>query len=122
MTSKYSRAGALFLSVLLLAGVAPLPVLGDEGMFLPDTLGELRRLHPASEFWLLIGADTVVDLPNWHDPARVVAYLCLPATERNGQTPHFSNSTLFPSAVSCVADSILVPTLVTTTFEPSLIA
>ncbi|HSQ23457.1 MAG TPA: S46 family peptidase [Pyrinomonadaceae bacterium] len=41
MTSKYSRAGALFLSVLLLVGVAPLAVLGDEGMFLPDTLGEL---------------------------------------------------------------------------------
>jgi len=41
MTSKYSRAGALFLSVLLLVGVAPLSVLGDEGMFLPDTLGEL---------------------------------------------------------------------------------
>lgn len=42
MTSKYSRAGALFLSVLLLVGVAPLSVLGDEGMFLPDTLGELQ--------------------------------------------------------------------------------
>ena len=41
MTSKYSRAGALFLSVLLLVGVAPLSVLGDEGMFLPDTLGDL---------------------------------------------------------------------------------
>jgi hypothetical protein len=41
MTSKYSRAGALFLSILLVVGVAPLSVLGDEGMFLPDTLGEL---------------------------------------------------------------------------------
>jgi Peptidase S46 len=41
MTSKYSRAGALFLSILLLVGVAPLSVLGDEGMFLPDTLGDL---------------------------------------------------------------------------------
>ena len=41
MTSRYSRAGALFLSILLLVGVAPLSVLGDEGMFLPDTLAEL---------------------------------------------------------------------------------
>ena len=41
MTSKYSRAGALFLSIALFVGVAPLSVLGDEGMFLPDTLGEL---------------------------------------------------------------------------------
>src|SRR5499427_8979105 len=41
MTLKFSRAGALFLSVLLLTGVTPLSVLCDEGMFLPDTLGEL---------------------------------------------------------------------------------
>src|SRR5262245_3883365 len=41
MTPKFSRAGALFLSVLLLVGIAPLSVLGDEGMFLPDTLGDL---------------------------------------------------------------------------------
>jgi nicotinate-nucleotide adenylyltransferase len=38
-----------------------------------DTLEELHRLHPLDDFWLLIGADTVVDLPNWRDPARVMA-------------------------------------------------
>lgn len=41
MTSRFSRGAALFLSVLLIAGMTPLRVLGDEGMFLPDTLGEL---------------------------------------------------------------------------------
>src|SRR5215813_4254949 len=41
MTSKYTRAVALFLSFLLLVGVAPLSVVADEGMFLPDTLNEL---------------------------------------------------------------------------------
>jgi hypothetical protein len=41
MTSKYSRAAALFLSLLFLVSLIPAPVNGDEGMFLPDTLSEL---------------------------------------------------------------------------------
>src|SRR5580765_6300171 len=41
MTPKYSRATALFLSLLLLISLVPVSVLGDEGMFLPDTLNEL---------------------------------------------------------------------------------
>src|ERR1044072_6978311 len=41
MTSKYSRATALFLSLLILISVVPVSVWGDEGMFLPDTLSEL---------------------------------------------------------------------------------
>ena len=38
-----------------------------------DTVEELRCNHPSSEFWLLLGSDTIVDLPTWRDPARVVA-------------------------------------------------
>src|SRR5436190_9943514 len=41
MTSTYSRAAALLLALLLLVGIGPLRVLGDEGMYLPDTLAEL---------------------------------------------------------------------------------
>src|SRR5437870_10865944 len=41
MTSKYSRVAALFLSLLFFVSLIPAPVLGDEGMFLPDTLNQL---------------------------------------------------------------------------------
>ena len=41
MTSKYSRVAAFFLSLLFVVSLIPAPVLGDEGMFLPDTLNEL---------------------------------------------------------------------------------
>lgn len=41
MTSKRSRAAALLLSFLVLVSLMPIPVLGDEGMFLPDTLSQL---------------------------------------------------------------------------------
>jgi len=41
MTSKSSRATALLLSLLLFISLVPVSVLGDEGMFLPDTLDQL---------------------------------------------------------------------------------
>jgi hypothetical protein len=41
MTSKYSRATALLVSLLLFVSLVPVSVLGDEGMFLPDTLSQL---------------------------------------------------------------------------------
>ncbi len=41
MASKYSRVAALFLSLLFFVSLRPAPVIGDEGMFLPDSLNEL---------------------------------------------------------------------------------
>src|SRR5262249_42703996 len=49
-----------------------------------DTLEELGRLHSQFEFWLLIGSDTVSDLPHWRDPARVIAQAGLVVAERPG--------------------------------------
>ncbi len=37
-----------------------------------DTLAELRRRHPGHEFFLLVGSDTMNDLPHWHEPGRVL--------------------------------------------------
>src|SRR5262249_39946839 len=36
------------------------------------TLAELRRQHPNAEFWLIIGSDSLADLPYWREPARIV--------------------------------------------------
>ncbi|HVS81975.1 MAG TPA: S46 family peptidase [Pyrinomonadaceae bacterium] len=41
MTSTYSRATVLLLAVLIFVSLVPIPVLSDEGMFLPDTLSQL---------------------------------------------------------------------------------
>src|SRR3954469_22825831 len=41
MKSTRSRATALFVSLLLFVSMVPVRVLGDEGMFLPDTLNDL---------------------------------------------------------------------------------
>lgn len=47
-----------------------------------DTLTELHRRHPAHEFFLLIGSDTLADLPHWYEPQRVVQLASLLVTHR----------------------------------------
>jgi nicotinate-nucleotide adenylyltransferase len=38
-----------------------------------ETLAELRRRHPGHSFALLLGGDSLADLPNWRDPQGIVA-------------------------------------------------
>jgi nicotinate-nucleotide adenylyltransferase len=40
--------------------------------FTVDTLTELQKRHPDNEFFLLVGSDTLKDLPHWHDPVGVL--------------------------------------------------
>jgi nicotinate-nucleotide adenylyltransferase len=49
-----------------------------------DTLAELHRLHPAAEFFLLIGSDTLHDLPHWHAPQQVAELATLLVVARPG--------------------------------------
>jgi nicotinate-nucleotide adenylyltransferase len=49
-----------------------------------DTLTELRRRHPKHDFFLLIGSDTLNDLPTWYQPARVLKLAHLLVTIRPG--------------------------------------
>jgi nicotinate-nucleotide adenylyltransferase len=37
-----------------------------------DTLAELKRRHPEHDFFLLLGGDSLVDLPTWHEPRRIL--------------------------------------------------
>lgn len=49
-----------------------------------DTLAELRRRHPSDEFLLLVGSDTLLDLPNWYQPLRVLEQAGLLVVARPG--------------------------------------
>jgi nicotinate-nucleotide adenylyltransferase len=49
-----------------------------------DTLDELRRRHPADDFLLLIGSDTLADLAKWRAPERIVAQAGLLVVTRPG--------------------------------------
>lgn len=54
--------------------------------FTVDTLQELRREDPGRELFFLIGADSLVDLPNWREPARIAELATIVAVNR-GREP-----------------------------------
>ncbi len=37
-----------------------------------DTLQELHQRHPESDLYLLLGSDSLADLPGWHEPRRII--------------------------------------------------
>lgn len=41
--------------------------------FTADTLALVRKQYPDAKLALIIGGDSLRDLPTWHDPTRVVA-------------------------------------------------
>ena len=49
-----------------------------------ETLAELQRRHPGDSFFLLIGSDSLLDLPNWRDPGGILARAGLLVTARPG--------------------------------------
>lgn len=51
------------------------------------TLEEIRRRHPDAELFLPIGSDTLLDLPTWYQPARIVGMATLLVTHRPGWPP-----------------------------------
>jgi nicotinate-nucleotide adenylyltransferase len=50
------------------------------------TLTELHRRHPDAEFHLLIGSDSLADLPKWREPARILELAALLVMPRPGAT------------------------------------
>lgn len=52
-----------------------------------DTLTVLREACPLTELWLLIGADSLADLPKWREPAKIVALARLAVLPRPGYSP-----------------------------------
>jgi nicotinate-nucleotide adenylyltransferase len=49
-----------------------------------DTLTDLKKRDPQAEFFLIIGSDTLVDLPLWYQPARILELAGLLVVPRPG--------------------------------------
>jgi nicotinate-nucleotide adenylyltransferase len=49
-----------------------------------DTLRQLSGIFPGEEFYLLLGADQVRDLPTWHEPAEVARLAHVVLISRSG--------------------------------------
>jgi len=52
--------------------------------FTADTLADLHRHHPQTEFHLILGSDCLPEFPSWHEPARIVSLAKLVVATRPG--------------------------------------
>jgi nicotinate-nucleotide adenylyltransferase len=52
-----------------------------------ETLAELRKQAPAAEFFFLLGADMLHDLPRWRQPERICELAMPVAVHRAGEPP-----------------------------------
>ena len=50
-----------------------------------DTLAELGKKNPGSELMFLLGWDALEDLPNWHEPERLMQLARLAVASRSGE-------------------------------------
>jgi len=60
-----------------------------------ETLAQIHTLHPQAALFLLMGADSLRDLPTWREPDRICA-LSLPAVVRRGGAAEPDFSVLAP--------------------------
>jgi nicotinate-nucleotide adenylyltransferase len=51
-----------------------------------DTLRSLKETHPQAELFLLLGADMLLDFPNWRSPDEILSLASLAVMERKGAT------------------------------------
>jgi nicotinate-nucleotide adenylyltransferase len=54
--------------------------------FTVDTLSQIAAEQPGAELFFLMGADSLLDLPKWHDPRRITS-LALPLVVRRHGSP-----------------------------------
>lgn len=55
--------------------------------FSVETLAGIRAEHPADDLFFLIGGDSLVDLPQWREPGRILGLATLVVANRAGFDP-----------------------------------
>jgi nicotinate-nucleotide adenylyltransferase len=64
--------------------IDPLEKDRDGPSYTVDTLTQLHQLHPEHDFFLLVGSDSLADLPSWYEPVRIVQQAGLLIVARPG--------------------------------------
>jgi len=87
ISSSWDRYAMVALATACHRGFEPSErELAREGpSFTVDTIRALRREQPEDEIFLIIGSDTVRDLPSWRDSAELFAQCSVVAVNRPGE-------------------------------------
>ncbi|MDP9237468.1 MAG: nicotinate-nucleotide adenylyltransferase [Chloroflexota bacterium] len=66
-------------------GISDIELRRSGPTYTADTLEALAGERLDDEFYFIIGADALADLPNWHEPERIVAHAVLAVAPRDVQ-------------------------------------
>jgi nicotinate-nucleotide adenylyltransferase len=66
-------------------GISDIEVRREGPSYTADTLGALAAERLDDAFWFIMGADALADLPNWHEPERIVRHAMLAVCPRDVQ-------------------------------------
>ncbi len=66
-------------------GISDIELRREGPTYTADTLEALAAERLDDEFYFIVGADALADLPNWHDPARIVRHATLAVAPRDVQ-------------------------------------
>lgn len=67
--------------------VSPIEVDRGDVSYTVDTLEEVHAAHPEAALHLLMGSDSLADLPTWRHPARICEVATLAVVHRAGTPP-----------------------------------
>jgi nicotinate-nucleotide adenylyltransferase len=97
ITSAKLRVEMLQLAIGGTDGLVASTIEVDRGgvSYTVDTLDEIQRQHPGSQLFLLMGADSLHDLPTWREPQRICE-LAIPIVVRRAGSPMPDLSVLRP--------------------------
>ncbi|MBF6601156.1 MAG: nicotinate-nucleotide adenylyltransferase [Dehalococcoidia bacterium] len=65
-------------------GVSDIELRRPGPTYTADTLETLAGERLDDQFWFIVGADALADLPNWHEPERIVRHVKLAVAPRDG--------------------------------------
>ena len=69
-------------------GISDIELRRSGPTYTADTLEALAAERLDDEFYFIIGADALADLPNWHMPERIVRHATLAVAPRDAQLPN----------------------------------
>ncbi|MYE45281.1 MAG: nicotinate (nicotinamide) nucleotide adenylyltransferase [Chloroflexi bacterium] len=72
--------------VLPWAEVSEIEVRREGPSYTAETLEELQAEFPGNEWWFILGWDALADLPNWHEPERIIELARLALAQRGGES------------------------------------
>jgi nicotinate-nucleotide adenylyltransferase len=63
-------------------GITDIELRREGPTYTADTLEALAAERLDDEFWFIVGADALADMPNWHEPQRILRHARLAAAPR----------------------------------------